>query len=238
MHQRRAVGAEAVEGAGPVAVQQHVGRRQQALEGGPVGRVVEILGASEHNLKGIDAEIPLGLFVCVTGVSGSGKSSLLKIMAGIDGDYLGETVLAPGYTVGYLEQEPLVDVDRTVRQVVEEGVQETMDLLQEFEEINAKFAEPMSDDEMNALIERQGQVQEKLDVLDAWVALAAGDTAVALRRFDALTPAATAGDLGGGIWEPLGVERLQLARLHMAAGQPAAAFLAAAVELLAGQGTP
>ena len=102
------------------------------------------------------------------GLNGSGKSSLLRIMAGVDKEINGETVLSPGYTVGYLEQEPLIDDSRTVREVVEEAVQETVNLLKEFEEINAKFAEEMSDDEMNKLLERQGEVQEKLDHLDAW----------------------------------------------------------------------
>ncbi|MDF1592028.1 MAG: energy-dependent translational throttle protein EttA [Desulfobacterales bacterium] len=119
-------------------------------------------------LKDISLSYFYGAKIGVLGLNGSGKTSLLRILAGVDQNFNGETVLSEGYTVGYLEQEPLVNVDKTVRQVVEEGVQETMDLLKEFEEINAKFAEPMSDDEMNALIERQGQVQEKLDAQDAW----------------------------------------------------------------------
>ena len=119
-------------------------------------------------LKEISLSYFYGAKIGVLGLNGSGKTSLLRILAGADQSFNGETVLSEGYTVGYLEQEPLVNVDKTVRQVVEEGVQETMDLLKEFEEINAKFAEPMSDDEMNTLIERQGQVQEKLDALDAW----------------------------------------------------------------------
>ena len=119
-------------------------------------------------LKDISLSYFYGAKIGVLGLNGSGKTSLLRILAGVDQSFNGETVLSEGYTVGYLEQEPLVNVDKTVRQVVEEGVQETMDLLKEFEEINAKFADPMSDDEMNALIERQGQVQEKLDALDAW----------------------------------------------------------------------
>src|SRR6186997_2711928 len=106
--------------------------------------------------------------VGVSGLNGSGKSSLLRILAGVDKDFNGETVLSPGFTVGYLEQEPLIDDARTVREVVEEAVQETVNLLKEFDEINAKFGEEMSDDEMNALLERQGEVQEKLDALDAW----------------------------------------------------------------------
>jgi sulfate-transporting ATPase len=119
-------------------------------------------------LKDISLSYFYGAKIGVLGLNGSGKTSLLRILAGVDQDFNGETVLSEGYTVGYLEQEPLVNVDKTVRQVVEEGVQETMDLLKEFEEINAKFAEPLSDDEMDALIERQGQVQEKIDALDAW----------------------------------------------------------------------
>ena len=93
---------------------------------------------------------------------------LLRILAGVDKDFHGETVISPGYTVGFLEQEPLIDDSRTVREVVEEAVKETVNLLKEYEEINAKFGEEMSDDEMNALLERQGAVQEKLDQLDAW----------------------------------------------------------------------
>jgi ATP-binding cassette ChvD family protein len=93
---------------------------------------------------------------------------LLKIIAGIDKDYQGEVVFSPGYSVGYLEQEPQLDPTKTVREIVEEGVQEVVDLLKEFDEINLKFAEPMSDDDMNKLIERQGVVQEKLDNSDAW----------------------------------------------------------------------
>ena len=96
------------------------------------------------------------------------KQALLKILAGVDKDFIGETILSPGYTIGYLEQEPLVDSKKTVREVVEEGVQEAIDLLKEFEEISAKFAEPMSDEEMDKLIQRQGNVQEKIDTLDAW----------------------------------------------------------------------
>jgi sulfate-transporting ATPase len=119
-------------------------------------------------LKDISLSYFYGAKIGVLGLNGSGKTSLLRILAGVDPDFNGETVLSPGYTVGYLEQEPLVDVDKTAREVVEEGVQETVDLLKEFEEINMKFAEPMDDDAMNKLIERQGQVQEKLDAFDAW----------------------------------------------------------------------
>ena len=119
-------------------------------------------------LKDISLSYFYGAKIGVLGLNGAGKSSLLRILAGEDKNYNGETILSPGFTVGYLEQEPLVDVDQTVRQVVEQGVQEAVDLLQAFEEINLKFAEPMSDEEMDKLIQEQARVQEKLDVLDAW----------------------------------------------------------------------
>jgi len=119
-------------------------------------------------LKDIYLSYFYGAKIGVIGLNGSGKSSLLRIMAGVDKEINGEAVLSPGYTVGYLEQEPLIDDSRTVREVVEEAVQETVNLLKEFEAINAKFADEMSDDEMNALLERQGEVQEKLDHQEAW----------------------------------------------------------------------
>jgi energy-dependent translational throttle protein EttA len=119
-------------------------------------------------LKDIYLSYFYGAKIGVIGLNGSGKSSLLRILAGVDKEFLGETVISPGYTVGFLEQEPLIDDSRTVREVVEEAVKETVALLKEYEEINAKFGEEMSDDEMNALLERQGAVQEKLDQLDAW----------------------------------------------------------------------
>jgi len=125
-----------------------------------------------HNKKPVLKDISLSYFygakIGVLGLNGSGKSTLLRIMAGVDKDFVGQASLSPGYSVGFLEQEPHLDEDKTVRQVVEEGVQQTVDLLKEFEEINLKFAEPMSDDEMNKLIERQGEVQEQLDAHDAW----------------------------------------------------------------------
>jgi ATP-binding cassette ChvD family protein len=135
--------------------------------------IYSMIGVSKnYDKKPVLRDISLSYFygakIGVLGLNGSGKTSLLRILAGVDQNFNGETVLSEGYTVGYLEQEPLVNENKTVRQVVEEGVEETMDFLKEFEEINAKFAEPMSDDEMDALIEHQGQVQEKLDALDAW----------------------------------------------------------------------
>src|SRR3990170_614597 len=119
-------------------------------------------------LKDIYLSYFYGAKIGVIGLNGSGKSSLLRIMAGVDKEINGEAVLSPGYKVGFLEQEPLIDDARTVREVVQEAVQETVALLKEFEEINAKFSAPMSDAEINSLLERQGEVQEKLEHLDAW----------------------------------------------------------------------
>jgi len=119
-------------------------------------------------LKDISLSYFYGAKIGVLGLNGSGKSSLLKILAGVDTEFNGETILSKGYTVGYLEQEPLVDSDKTVRQVVEEGVQETVDLIKEYDKVSEAFAEPMSDDEMDALIEKQGKLQDKLDHMDAW----------------------------------------------------------------------
>lgn len=119
-------------------------------------------------LKDIYLSFFYGAKIGVLGLNGAGKSSLLRIIAGTDKDFNGEVVFSKGYSVGYLEQEPKLDESKTVREIVEEGAQETVNLLKEFEEINAKFAEPMDDDAMNALIERQGEVQEKLDAADAW----------------------------------------------------------------------
>lgn len=119
-------------------------------------------------LKDIYLSYFYGAKIGVIGLNGSGKSSLLRILAGVDKEFNGETVLSPGFTVGLLEQEPLIDDSRTVREVVEEAVAETVNLLKEFDEINAKFGEEMSDDEMEKLLARQGEVQEKLDQLDAW----------------------------------------------------------------------
>jgi len=119
-------------------------------------------------LKDIDLSYFYGAKIGVIGLNGSGKSSLLRILAGVDHDFLGETVLSPGHTIGFVEQEPQLDESKTVREIVEEGVQELVDLLKEYEKINEKFSEPMSDDEMSALVDRQGLVQEKLDALNAW----------------------------------------------------------------------
>jgi ATP-binding cassette ChvD family protein len=119
-------------------------------------------------LKDIYLSYFYGAKIGVLGLNGSGKTSLLRILAGTDKEFNGETVLAPGHTVGLLEQEPKLDDAKTVREIVEEGVHEIVDALKEYDLINEKFAEPMSDDDMNKLIERQGKVQEKLDATDAW----------------------------------------------------------------------
>ncbi len=135
--------------------------------------IYTMMGVSKfHNKKAVLKDISLSYFygakIGVLGLNGSGKSSLLRILAGVDTEFEGETRLAPGHTVGFLEQEPVLEAAKTVREIIEEGVQETAALLAEYEEINAKFAEPMSDDEMNALIERQSAVQEKIDAANAW----------------------------------------------------------------------
>ena len=128
--------------------------------------------SKHYNRKVVIADISLSYFygakIGVLGLNGSGKSTLLRIMAGIDGEYEGEINVQPGFTVGYLEQEPELEKGKTVKEIVEEGVQETVDLLREYEDINAQFAEPMDDDAMNALIERQASVAEQLDAVGAW----------------------------------------------------------------------
>ena len=125
-----------------------------------------------HGTKQVLRDIYLGYFfgakIGVIGLNGSGKSTLLRIMAGVEKEFIGEVACAPGYTVGFLEQEPRLDPTRTVLEVVKEGAKETADLLAEFEAISDKFAEPMEPDQMDKLLARQGEVQEKLDALDAW----------------------------------------------------------------------
>ena len=125
-----------------------------------------------HNNKVILKDIYLSFFygakIGIIGLNGSGKSTLLKIIAGVEKGYKGEVVWAPGYTVGYLEQEPQMDPSKTVIEVVREGVREVVELLDEYNAISAAFAEPMDDDRMNALIERQGELTEKIEHLDGW----------------------------------------------------------------------
>lgn len=119
-------------------------------------------------LKDIYLSYFYGAKIGVLGLNGSGKSTLLRILAGVDTEFNGKTILTPGHTIGYLEQEPQIDPAKTVREIVEQGVQSVVDLLKEFNDINEKFAEPLSDDDMNKLIERQGEVQESLDHQEAW----------------------------------------------------------------------
>lgn len=130
--------------------------------------VGKVIPPNRQILKDIYLSFFYGAKIGIIGLNGSGKSSLLKIIAGLDKSYTGEVVYSPGYSVGILMQEPELDETKTVKQVVEEGVAETVSLLKAYEEVNNRFAEPMSDDEMNALIEEQGRLTELLDQHDAW----------------------------------------------------------------------
>ena len=134
-----------------------------------MNRVSKVL---PHNNKVILKDIWLGFYygakIGIIGLNGSGKSTLLKIIAGIEKSYKGEVVWAPGYSVGYLEQEPQMDPEKTVLEVVQEGVQSVMDILQEYNDISMKFMEPMDDEQMNRLIERQGELTEQIEQLGGW----------------------------------------------------------------------
>ena len=130
--------------------------------------VSKTIPPQRHILKNIYLSFFYGAKIGVLGLNGAGKSTLLKIIAGIDKSYQGEVVFSPGYSVGYLPQEPQLDDNLTVKEVVQQGVQKIVDVLKEYEEVNMKFAEPMSDDEMNKLIERQGELTELIDQYDAW----------------------------------------------------------------------
>ena len=130
--------------------------------------VGKVYPPNKQVLRDISLSYFYGAKIGVLGLNGAGKSTLLRIMAGVEKEFNGEAVLSPGYTVGYLEQEPQLDDGKTVRETIEEGVQGVVDALREFDEINAKFAEPLSDDEMDTLMNRQAEVQDRLDSLDAW----------------------------------------------------------------------
>src|SRR6266850_1109242 len=135
--------------------------------------IYSMIGVSRYfDKKAVLKDIYLSYFygakIGVIGLNGSGKSSLLRILAGVDQEFQGKTAVSPGFTIGFLEQEPQLDSTKTVREIVEQGVQPIVDLLKEFDEISAKFGEPLSDDEMSDLLERQGKVQEKLDASQAW----------------------------------------------------------------------
>ncbi|MGM9780920.1 MAG: energy-dependent translational throttle protein EttA [Candidatus Cryptobacteroides sp.] len=119
-------------------------------------------------LKDIYLSFFYGAKIGIIGLNGSGKSSLMKIIAGLDKSYRGEVVWSPGYSVGYLEQEPQMDDSKTVLEVIQEGVQQTVDLLKEYEQVNLKFCEPMTDEQMAALIERQGELTEQIDHCNGW----------------------------------------------------------------------
>ena len=143
------------------------------MSNGTEKTIYSMLGVSKsYGNRVVIRDISLSYFygakIGVLGLNGAGKSSLLRVMAGVDHDYDGEAVLSAGYTVGFLEQEPRLDPDRTVKEVAEEGLREVVDLVAEYNEISDKFAEPMSDDQMSKLLERQGALQEKIDHLNAW----------------------------------------------------------------------
>lgn len=151
--------------------------------------VSKIYPPQKQVLKNIYLSFFYGAKIGVLGLNGAGKSSLLKIIAGLDTEYQGEVVFSPGYSVGYLPQEPQMDDSLTVKEVVMQGVQEIVDILKEYEEVNMKFMEPMSDDEMNKLIERQGELTELIEQHDAWELDSKLDRAMdALRCPEADTP--------------------------------------------------
>ncbi|MEW6752263.1 MAG: energy-dependent translational throttle protein EttA [Candidatus Latescibacterota bacterium] len=140
---------------------------------GPDKIIYSMVRVSRHYdrrpvLRDISLSYFYGAKIGVLGLNGSGKSTLLRIMAGVDDGYEGQTVLAPGHSVGLLEQEPQLQAGRTVRQIVEEGVQATADLLRQYEALSERFSEPLSDEEMNALVEKQSALQERLDAANAW----------------------------------------------------------------------
>ncbi len=130
-----------------------------------VGKVVPV---NRQIIKDIYLSFYYGAKIGIIGLNGSGKSTLLRIIAGVEKSFTGEVVFSPGYSVGLLEQEPQLDKSKTVREVVEEGVAETVKLLKDYETVNNRFSEPLSDDEMNALIEEQGRLTELLDQHNAW----------------------------------------------------------------------
>jgi ATP-binding cassette ChvD family protein len=133
-----------------------------------MSRVGKIINKDKYILKDISLGYYYGAKIGVVGLNGSGKSTLLKIMAGLDEDFLGDVSMSKGYTIGYLEQDPRLDPEKTVLDTVKEAVAETVDLMKRYDEINMKFAEPMDEDEMNNLLAEQGDLQDKLDAANAW----------------------------------------------------------------------
>ncbi|MBR2452273.1 MAG: energy-dependent translational throttle protein EttA [Rikenellaceae bacterium] len=173
--------------------------------------VSKVLNNQKKILNNIYLSFFYGAKIGIIGLNGSGKSTLMKIIAGIDKSFQGEVVFSPGYTVGYLEQDPQLDPEKTVRECVEEGCAETVALLKEYEEINLRFAEPMSDDEMNDLIMRQGELTEKIDQVNGWELDAVLERAMdALRCPDGDTPVTV---LSGG-------ERRRVALCRLLLQQP------------------
>ncbi len=130
--------------------------------------VSKVFPPSKQVLKDIYLSFFYGAKIGIIGLNGSGKSTLMKIIAGVEKTFNGEVVFSPGYSVGYLPQEPVLDNSKTVREIVEEGVQEVVNILKEYEAVNLKFSEPLSDDEMNKLIERQGELSDLIEQHDAW----------------------------------------------------------------------
>jgi len=133
--------------------------------------VSKLFPPQKQVLKNIYLSFFYGAKIGIIGLNGSGKSTLLKIIAGMEKEYLGEVVFSPGYTVGYLEQDPRLEAGKTVKEIVQEGVQETVDVLKEFEQVNERFGDPdilENPDKMDALINRQAALQDKIDATDGW----------------------------------------------------------------------
>ncbi|MBO5854257.1 MAG: ATP-binding cassette domain-containing protein, partial [Bacteroidales bacterium] len=130
--------------------------------------VSKIIPPTRQILKDIYLSFYYGAKIGIIGLNGSGKSTLLKIIAGKDKSYNGEVVFSPGYSVGLLEQEPELDNTKTVKEIVQEGIQEIVDIMKRYEEVNARFMEELSDDEMNALVEEQGRLTDLIEQHDAW----------------------------------------------------------------------
>src|SRR5690606_27087295 len=154
-----------------------------------------------------------GAKIGVLGLNGAGKSTLLRIMAGVDKDFDGEARPQPGINIGYLAQEPELDADKTVRETVEQGVEGTLSLIKRFNEISDKFAEPMGDDEMNALLEEQGKLQDKIDAVNGWEVerqLEIAADALRLPPWDAVVK-----NLSGGERRRVALCRLLLSRPDM-----------------------
>ena len=136
-----------------------------------MNKVSKTIPSGKTIIKDIYLSFFYGAKIGIIGLNGSGKSTLLKIIAGVDKSYQGDVTFSPGYKVGYLEQEPKLDETKTVKEIVQEGAQETIDVLAEYEAINLKFGEPEvyeNPDKMDELMKRQAELQDKIDALDAW----------------------------------------------------------------------